>query len=147
MKSLTLAILACILCGCATDHGRLVHDALEMTDLRIARGVAGPRLQAVIPTDYQVRKAKQTHRRANPRCVVCGAKSNITNGNRNDVHHIIPVHVAPVRAADPDILITLCRRHHFWIGHGGNWRTYNVRVRATARAVHEAVKQNAKIKD
>jgi hypothetical protein len=44
------------------------------------------------------------------------------------VHHIIPVHVRPDLAADPDNLITLgASRCHLVIGHAGNWGKRYVR--------------------
>ncbi len=87
------------------------------------------------------RQAKDYWRKLNPTCAVCGAKSNISNGNKNDVHHILPVSVRPDLAADTNNLVTLCRRHHFWVGHAGNWRTYNTNLVNSIKALKEAAKQ------
>jgi hypothetical protein len=95
------------------------------------------------PSEYQVTKAKNVYREANPTCEVCGAKSNITNGNRNPVHHRMPVHVAPELAATQSNLVTLCRRHHFWVGHCGNYRAYNANLNKTIEAVRKAYIDNA----
>ena len=44
----------------------------------------------------------------------------------NDVHHIIPRHVAPSLVLNPSNLITLCRKYgcHLRCGHFGNYRKY-----------------------
>ena len=97
-----------------------------------------------IPTEYEITKAKTVYRDTHPKCEVCGAKSNITNGNQNPVHHRIPVHVSPELAATQSNLVTLCRRHHFWIGHCGNYRAYNERLNETIEAVRKAYEKNAK---
>jgi hypothetical protein len=94
-----------------------------------------------IHSDYQVTKAKNHYRALHPRCAVCGAKSCISNGNRNDVHHKLPVSYRPDLAATPSNLITLCRRHHFWIGHAGSWRSYNTNLVNSIEAFNEAAKQ------
>lgn len=65
----------------------------------------------------EVRKVMLRHRDANPLCEWCGRNKNI------QVHHIIPVSVKPHRVADPSNLITLCRSHHLYVGHNGNYRT------------------------
>ena len=77
-----------------------------------------------IPTEYQVWKAKRAHRKEYPNCAVCGCKKSFW-GRNLDVHHKIPVSVSPLLAASPDNLETMCRIHHWWIGHLKNWKTYN----------------------
>jgi 5-methylcytosine-specific restriction endonuclease McrA len=59
------------------------------------------------------RKAMEAHRRAFPACVACGASPV-------EVHHIVPVAVAPEAAADPDNLLSLCERCHIVHGHAGD---------------------------
>lgn len=49
--------------------------------------------------------------RKHPRCEACGSTSNL------NVHHIIPFHQRPDLELVDDNLITLCREHHFRIGH------------------------------
>jgi len=97
-----------------------------------------------IPSEYQITKAKTIYRESRPACEVCGAKTNITNGNRNPVHHRKPVHICPELAATQSNLVTLCRRHHFWIGHCGNYKAYNANLDKTIEAVRKAYLNNAK---
>ena len=55
----------------------------------------------------------------NPRCVVCGKKKGL------EVHHILPFYLHPDLEEDFQNLLTLCRRHHFSIGHLEKWKSYN----------------------
>lgn len=59
-----------------------------------------------------------------------------------DVHHIRPVSVAPELAACKSNMICLCRKKgcHLVVGHLGNWKTWNMTVRATCRAATLGVK-------
>lgn len=41
-------------------------------------------------------------------------------------HHIIPFHVDPSHELDRKNLMTLCGAHHIWIGHLGDFRSWNV---------------------
>jgi hypothetical protein len=70
------------------------------------------------------------HLRLHPACAICGVKVYV------DVHHKIPVHVNRDGELDPGNLITLCderaSRHHFEVGHGGDWRLWNEAVDADA---------------
>jgi len=49
--------------------------------------------------------------RKHPRCEACGSISNL------NVHHVVPFHQRPDLELVEDNLITLCREHHFRIGH------------------------------
>lgn len=74
------------------------------------------------------RQLRAEHLKLEPRCVACGAESNL------DVHHIIPVHVNPNRELDPENLITLCSaRCHFVFGHFMSYHCYNPHVRTMAK--------------
>ncbi len=46
-----------------------------------------------------------------PTCAACGAERDL------HVHHIKPFHLHPELELDRGNLITLCREHHFRIGH------------------------------
>ena len=83
-----------------------------------------------LPTEARVQAAKRKHRKLEPCCCACGYKRLLGRGN--DVHHITPVHVSPERATQAANLMTLCRFHHFVVGHLGNWRDYNRRPNAWA---------------
>jgi 5-methylcytosine-specific restriction endonuclease McrA len=53
-----------------------------------------------------------------PRCKACGSTLDL------NVHHIEPFHMRPELELEWSNLITLCREHHFKIGHDpdGPWR-------------------------
>ena len=89
-------------------------------------------------TEYQIAKAKNRYRKTHPNCALCSAKGALLMKRKNDVHHLRPVHVSPERSCDQDNLITLCRRHHFWVGHMGNWSDYNCEVPETIQALQDA---------
>lgn len=64
-----------------------------------------------------------------PACEACGVTTDL------NVHHIKPFNQFPELELDPRNLITLCRKHHFEVGHLGNWRTANATVRADAAKI------------
>ena len=64
-----------------------------------------------------------------PACEACGIKDDL------NVHHIKPFNQFPELELDPSNLITLCRKHHFEVGHLGNWRTANATVRQDAAKI------------
>lgn len=59
------------------------------------------------------------YKSAHPTCEACGARETLLH--RLEVHHIIPVSVAPDRAGDPNNMITLCRPCHIALGHCGDY--------------------------
>lgn len=65
-------------------------------------------------------RIRNQHVEAHPRCEACGSKVEL------NVHHLQPFHVHPELELDPDNLITLCRKHHFWLGHHGDWSEVNL---------------------
>jgi len=88
-------------------------------------------------TEYQVTKAKNAHRKEHPHCFACECERDPVTGKKNDVHHLMPVHVRPDLATDPGNLVTLCRSHHYWWGHGKDWRHYNSSCLDTCRRVKQ----------
>lgn len=77
----------------------------------------------------------------NPECVACGARQQL------NVHHVVPFHEQPELELDKNNLITLCRDHHFRIGHDPdglagpekpNWKKSNPSVREEAAAFRAA---------
>lgn len=77
-----------------------------------------------------------------PVCEACGTEENL------NVHHIKPFHEFPELELDWDNLITLCREHHFTIGHDEdgpdgealpNWVESNPNVRRDARLYRESL--------
>lgn len=78
----------------------------------------------------QWREVRRQHLEQYPTCAACGTVSWL------QVHHVVPVHVDPMRECDPTNLITLCnapyRRCHFRVGHLLSWHSWNVHVREDA---------------
>ena len=78
--------------------------------------------------------------RKHPRCEACGSTANL------NVHHIEPFHQRPDLELVEDNLITLCREHHFRIGHDPDgkgprkpsWLESNPNVRSDAANVRRA---------
>ncbi len=75
-----------------------------------------------IRSTKQVKDAMQEYQQQHPKCEWDGCSGSV------HVHHIIPVHIRPDLAANPDNMITLgASRCHLVIGHAGNWGTRYVR--------------------
>lgn len=81
-----------------------------------------------------------------PTCEACGSDENL------NVHHVKPFHQHPDLELEESNLITLCREHHFYIGHdpdgvdgpeGPNWKLSNPSVRRDARSLYESLQQFA----
>lgn len=77
----------------------------------------------------------------NPVCACCGATEGL------DVHHVEPFHLARTKELDPTNLITLCTNSntlagvncHLAVGHLGNWKLVNERVREQAAAIRKGI--------
>lgn len=72
--------------------------------------------------------------KSHPVCEACGSKDEL------NVHHCKSFHEFPELELDPTNLITLCREHHFSVGHLGNWKKTNALVREDAAILRNAVK-------
>lgn len=78
--------------------------------------------------------------RKHPRCEACGSTANL------NVHHVVPFHQRPDLELVEDNLITLCREHHFRIGHDPDgkgpakpsWLLSNSNVRSDASNMRRA---------
>lgn len=77
-----------------------------------------------------------------PVCEACGSSEDL------NVHHVKPFHVHPELELDPENLVTLCREHHFHIGHdpdgpdgprNPNWKLSNPNVRSDARKYRDSL--------
>lgn len=65
-------------------------------------------------------KVRKDHLKQNPCCAACGAK------NKQEVHHIKPVHLFPDLELDVSNLITLCADPcHITFGHLMNFKSWN----------------------
>ncbi len=74
---------------------------------------------------------RTTHITVYNKCKVCSTQKSL------DVHHIIPVSVDPSLELNFDNLVTLCRHHHFYIGHKGNWNDFNINVEEDCNQLKE----------
>jgi len=63
----------------------------------------------------------------NPICAVCGRTKKL------EIHHIIPYHVLKEFELEESNLITLCREHHYFIGHLNSWYSWNKDVAEDAK--------------
>jgi len=113
-----ILIVVALLSGCATSlpHEHAAFDSPSPTMLRA---------EASQHNASSVRRAKADHIKEHPRCAFCGIKGNIVNGNRNDVHHLVPISFRPDLGDVPDNLLTACRFCHFSYCHLSNWSRYN----------------------
>ena len=85
-------------------------------------------LELTTPRDPRWGKAQHAHLQVEPCCRACGTRNNL------NVHHIRPVHLFPLLELAPENMVTLCRDHHFVIGHLRNWRDWNPNVLDDAAA-------------
>jgi len=78
--------------------------------------------------------------RLHPRCEACGSGYDL------NVHHVEPFHLRPDLELEPSNLITLCREHHFRIGHDPDgpwkpqkpsWSYWNPKVREHAAIIRK----------
>ena len=84
------------------------HQWIESVDADVYEGERSSEWQAV-RNDFVKR---------HPFCAACGSIKAL------NVHHVEPFHLRPELELDEWNLITLCRRHHFEIGHDpdGPWK-------------------------
>lgn len=83
------------------------------------------------------RRARSVHLTNHPYCEVCGTLEN------REVHHILPFHLYPEYELVPSNLFTLCRTHHFGVGHDPDgpgdlfplWSVFNPAVREDSAAL------------
>ncbi len=82
-----------------------------------------------VPRHAKWDKVRREHLENNRSCLVCDIKLGL------DVHHIIPYWQRPDLELDLKNLVTLCGppwNHHFWWGHLGSWKSYNLRIERDA---------------
>lgn len=79
------------------------------------------------------RKLRNAHIKGQPECQVCDIRAK-----GNQVHHIIPLRVDSTQFLNPTNLITLCQRHHFWVGHASDWKSANTNLMRSIEAIREA---------
>lgn len=71
-----------------------------------------------------------------PVCEACGSKEDL------NVHHIVPFHNNPKLELEESNLITLCRKHHFELGHLRNWSNSNPNVRRDSERMRKKLNPN-----
>ena len=69
-----------------------------------------------------------------PECQVCGTREHC------EVHHVKPFHLFPELELSPDNLLTLCRVHHFWHGHYGDWAAWAPHVVVKAASLRAEIR-------
>ena len=74
---------------------------------------------------------RQRFIKAHPCCEACGSSQNL------NVHHIFSFKNNPELELDPDNLITLCRKHHFFLGHSGNWTITHKKCQEEVKAYRQ----------
>jgi 5-methylcytosine-specific restriction endonuclease McrA len=74
---------------------------------------------------------RQRFIKAHPCCEACGSLQDL------NVHHIFSFHDHPELELDPDNLITLCRKHHFLMGHSSRWATTNKNCQKEVKAYRQ----------
>lgn len=114
--------------GCVVAPDAIPPEPADQRSERVGlEGVDGER-------SGQWRTVREAFVEDYPVCEACGTDEDL------NVHHVIPFHRRPDLELERSNLITLCREHHFRIGHdpdgrgprGPNWKLSNPRVRADA---------------
>lgn len=103
------------------EISRLILEALQIPDPGTV--VAGKARAGQWP------RVMHDHLFEHPTCEACGGHNNL------NVHHCVPYHLNLGLELDPRNLITLCRLHHFDLGHLGDWKAFLPVVREVA-ALH-----------
>lgn len=90
--------------------------------------------------------ARAGYLRLYPSCAVCGGTEKV------EVHHIRPFHLHPELELDPGNFISLCEARafvncHLFVGHLGNFKSFNTGVRELATQLFEAIKNRPNSKD
>lgn len=99
-----------------------MNDILEGMKAKLGLGDYAP--FGGVARSSQWPKVRNDFLKSHPTCAVCGGTKNL------NVHHKRPYHLHPEDELNPQNLITLCNHglHHLWLGHLGNFQSYNVDV-------------------
>lgn len=73
-----------------------------------------------------------------PECAVCRKRGTLLSPN--NVHHCVPFYKNPALELQESNLCTLCREHHFFVGHLNSWRSWNKDVRIDAEIWYNKIK-------
>ena len=97
---------------------------------RLLQCLFGDKLEGRSPCWLQVRAE---HLKQNPICVCCGTDDDL------EVHHLKPFWLYHDLECDPCNLRTVCRDHHFLVGHGMDWKAWNPAFDSDARYIREMI--------
>jgi 5-methylcytosine-specific restriction protein A len=126
----TLAIWSLAMLWLGHQEGR--HTASKPATVQMA--LAPEQLGHEEPRSKDWPRVRNAWIAEHPDCAVCGTKKNC------EVHHKIPFHLHPELELNPANLITLCRVHHEWWGHLGNWKSFNKDVVEDAKIWKDKIK-------
>lgn len=115
-----------------TIHANVIYPsawALFVQYLRHICGLDGVAFGAARSAHWP--QVQKSFIKEHPICAVCDKKGSLLNPL--NVHHQHPFHLHPELELDPKNLITLCRVHHLWWGHLGNWSSFNADVEMDAQ--------------
>jgi 5-methylcytosine-specific restriction endonuclease McrA len=84
------------------------------------------------PRSSKWEKVRNDFIKLNPTCAACGTTEDL------NVHHIVPFHDDESKELDPTNLITLCRTHHFGVGHDSNWKKSNPNVKIDSEMIRRS---------
>ena len=81
-------------------------------------------------------RVRAAHLKEHPTCEACGTTKDM------EVHHVWPVSWPGgiEMELDERNLQSLCRTHHFWVGHLGSWKARNPIARRDAEVMLEKIK-------
>lgn len=94
--------------------------------------VAKGKIPVGMPRSSKWPSVRAAHLATHPTCEVCGGTASL------EVHHMLPFHLFPNGELDPSNLVTLCEANkngvncHLFIGHLGNFKSYNRAVQMDA---------------
>ena len=98
---------------------------------RFLRGLFTTNAKPEVERSSQWPKYRAEHLKIEPICQWCHGRDVL------EVHHVVPVHIAPSRELDRTNYITLCeepsRECHLKQGHKGNWKDYDLKIRKKCR--------------
>jgi len=83
------------------------------------------------------RLAMHAKRKAATCCDICKTPA-MRFRIRLEVHHRVPVHADPTKAADPDNMVVACASCHYHVCHLDNWSTWNSNIDVTSAQMRRA---------
>lgn len=137
MRALTLAFVLGALAVCCVPWVLRVTDTVPHEEL-------AERVDWFEGRNGRWPEVRATHVAKYPTCAACGGTDEL------NVHHVKPFWTHPQLELEPNNLITLCRSHHFSVGHDPdgpfgplrpNWKSANPSVRMHAAQIRRNQKR------